>query len=67
MNRYKKFGIIIHALNGSEFNWNYKSKTEITNKLRELKFLTALELCSKLMKLKIKDGLKKDKNNFSQG
>ena len=64
MNRYKKFGITIHPLNGSEFNWNNKSKTEITNKLRESKFLTPLELCSKLMKLKIKDGLKKDKSNY---
>lgn len=42
MNRYKKFGITIHLLNGSEFNWNNKSKTEITNKLGESKFLTPL-------------------------
>ena len=54
MNRYKKFGITIHPLDESDFNWNNKDKTEITNKLRELKFLTPLELSSKLIKLKIK-------------
>ena len=64
MSRYKKFGITIHPFKGSEFNWKGKSKAEITNKLRELKFLTPLELCSKLIKLKVKDGIKKDKNNY---
>ena len=64
MNRYKKFGITIHPLDESDFNWNNKDKTEITNKLRELKFLTPLELSSKLIKLKIKDGLKKNKNEY---
>ena len=64
MSRYKKFGITIHPSKGSEFNWKGKSKAEITNKLRELKFLTPLELCSKLIKLKVKDGIKKDKNNY---
>ena len=39
MNRYKKFGINTHPLNGSKFNWNNKSKTETTNKLRESKIL----------------------------
>ena len=55
MSRYKKFGITIHPLDKSDFNWNNKSKAEITNKLRELKFLPPLKLCSKLIKLKIKD------------
>jgi hypothetical protein len=64
MNRYKKFGITIYPLDESKFDWNNKSKTEITNKLRELKFLTPLELCSKLIKLKVKDSLKKNKNEY---
>ena len=44
MSRYKKFGITIHPLDESDFNWDNKSKTGITVKFRLVDFLRFIKV-----------------------